>query len=194
MNPKDIKIGYAFTGSFCTIGKSMVCLEQMVKSGADVQPIMSEAVYSTSTRFGNCNDLIKQAEDITGKKVMSKIKETETIGPQNLFDIIVVAPCTGNTIGKLANGINDTCVTMAVKATIRNKKPVVIAVSTNDGLSASAKNIGILLNNKNYFFVPFEQDDAIKKPNSVIANFDMVLPTMLNALEGKQIQPIMLQR
>ena len=134
-------------------------MQQLLDEGADVTPIMSDAVYETDTRFGRAADFIEKAEQMCGKPVMHKISETEIIGPKNLFDILIVAPCTGNTIGKLANGINDTPVTMAVKATIRNSKPIVIAVSTNDGLSGSAKNIGMLLNYKKYFFVPFEQED-----------------------------------
>ena len=159
MELDGVKLGYAFTGSFCTLSKSFDIMQQLLDEGADVTPIMSDAVYETDTRFGRAADFIEKAEQMCGKPVMHKISETEIIGPKNLFDILIVAPCTGNTIGKLANGINDTPVTMAVKATIRNSKPIVIAVSTNDGLSGSAKNIGMLLNYKKYFFVPFEQED-----------------------------------
>lgn len=158
MELKGIRIGYALTGSFCTLSKSFDIMQQFVDEGAVVTPIMSDAVYETDTRFGNANDFITHAEEMCHTKVMHTIVQTETIGPKNLFDILVVAPCTGNTIGKLANGINDTPVTMAVKATIRNSKPIVIAVSTNDGLSGSAKNIGMLMNFKRFFFVPFEQE------------------------------------
>lgn len=159
MELDGVKLGYAFTGSFCTLSKSFDIMQQLLDEGADVTPIMSDAVYETDTRFGRAADFIEKAEQMCGKPVMHKIAETEIIGPKNLFNILIVAPCTGNTIGKLANGINDTPVTMAVKATIRNSKPIVIAVSTNDGLSGSAKNIGMLLNYKKYFFVPFEQED-----------------------------------
>lgn len=158
MELEGLKIGYAFTGSFCTLAKSFDIMQQIIDEGADVTPIMSEAVYSTDTRFGNAADFIQQAEEMCKNKVMHLITETEVIGPKNLLDMLIVAPCTGNTIGKLANGINDTAVTMAVKATVRNAKPIVIAVSTNDGLSGSAKNIGMLLNYKKFFFVPFEQE------------------------------------
>ncbi len=158
MELEGLKIGYAFTGSFCTLAKSFNIMQQIIDEGADVTPIMSDAVYSTDTRFGSAAEFIARAEEMCQKPVMHRITETEVIGPKKLLDILIVAPCTGNTIGKLANGINDTAVTMAVKATIRNEKPIVIAVSTNDGLSGSAKNIGMLLNYKKYFFVPFEQE------------------------------------
>lgn len=158
MELEGLKIGYALTGSFCTLAQSFNIMQQIIDEGADVIPIMSDAVYSTDTRFGTAADFISRAEEMCKNPVMHLITETEVIGPKNLLDMLIVAPCTGNTIGKLANGINDTAVTMAVKATIRNSKPIVIAVSTNDGLSGSAKNIGMLLNYKKYFFVPFEQE------------------------------------
>ncbi len=163
MELNGAKIGYGFTGSFCTLEKSFAEMERLAKLGAEVTPIMSGSVFETDTRFGKAKDFVRRAEDICGRPVMHKITQTELIGPKKLLDIMVVAPCTGNTAGKLANGINDTPVTMAVKATIRNNKPIVIAVSTNDGLWGSAKNIGMLMNYKNYFFVPFEQEP----PNAV---------------------------
>lgn len=158
MELEGLKIGYAFTGSFCTLAKSFDIMQQIIDEGANVVPIMSENVYTTDTRFGKGADFVAMAEEMCKANVMHLITETEVIGPKNMLDMLIVAPCTGNTIGKLANGINDTSVTMAVKATLRNSKPVVIAVSTNDGLSGSAKNIGMLMNYKNYFFVPFEQE------------------------------------
>ncbi len=158
MELEGLKIGYAFTGSFCTLSKSFDIMQQIIDEGADVVPIMSDAVYNTDTRFGTASGFIQRAEEMCKKSVMHLVTETEVIGPKNLLDVLIVAPCTGNTIGKLANGINDTAVTMAVKATIRNSKPIVIATSTNDGLSGSARNIGTLLNYKKYFFVPFEQE------------------------------------
>ena len=191
MELDGIKIGYAFTGSYCTLAKSFDIMHRIIGEGAEVFPIMSENVYYTDTRFGTAESFIKRAEEMCGKSVMHSITETEVIGPENLLDVIVVAPCTGNTLGKLANGVNDTAVTMAVKATVRNGKPVVIAVSTNDGLSGSAKNIGQLLNYKNYFFVPFEQDDSVKKPNSLVAKFNIIVPTVKAALNGEQIQPVL---
>lgn len=191
MEIEGLKIGYAFTGSFCTLAKSFDIMQQIKEEGAEVFPIMSENVYYTDTRFGLAESFIKRAEEICEKKVMHLITETEVIGPKNLLDVLVVAPCTGNTLGKLANGVNDTAVTMAVKATVRNKKPIVIAVSTNDGLSNSAKNIGMLLNYKNFYFVPFEQDDSVKKPNSLVAKFNIIVPTLKMALNGEQIQPVL---
>ncbi len=191
MELKGLKIGYAFTGSFCTLAKSFDIMQQIIDEGAIVTPIMSENVYNTDTRFGTAAEFIAKAEEMCKNPVMHLITETEVIGPKNLLDVLVVAPCTGNTLGKLANGVNDTAVTMAVKATVRNKKPIVIAVSTNDGLSGSAKNIGMLLNYKNFYFVPFEQDDSVKKPNSLVAKFNLVIPTVKLALEGVQIQPVL---
>ena len=191
MELEGLRIGYAFTGSFCTLAKSFEIMQQIIDEGAVVTPVMSENVYGTDTRFGKASDFITRAEEMCKTPVMHLITETEVIGPKNMFDILIVAPCTGNTIGKLANGINDTAVTMAVKATIRNAKPVVIAVSTNDGLSGSAKNIGMLLNYKKFFFVPFEQDDSVKKPNSLVAKFNLILPTVKLALDGVQIQPVL---
>lgn len=163
-----------------------------MNTGADVYPIMSENVYSTDTRFGKCSDFIKQAETLTGKQVIKSVKEAEPIGPKQMFDILVVAPCTGNSLAKLAAGIADSSVTMAVKAHLRNCRPVVIAVSTNDALANAAKNIGMLLNYKNIYFVPFGQDDYIKKPNSLVADMSKVCLTCEYALEGKQLQPLLL--
>lgn len=191
MELEGLKIGYAFTGSFCTLAKSFDIMQQIIDEGAKVTPIMSENVYNTDTRFGKATDFIQRAEEMCKTPVMHLITETEVIGPKNLLDLLIVAPCTGNTLGKLANGINDTAVTMAVKATVRNAKPIVIAVSTNDGLSGSAKNIGMLLNYKKFFFVPFEQDDSVKKPNSLVAKFNLVIPTAKLAMEGTQIQPVL---
>jgi len=188
---EGVKVGYAFTGSFCTLAKSFDIMQQFIDEGAIVTPIMSENVYGTDTRFGKAADFIARAEEMCRIPVMHLVTETEVIGPKNMLDIMVVAPCTGNTLGKLANGINDTAVTMAVKATIRNAKPIVVAVSTNDGLSGSAKNIGMLLNYKNFFFVPFEQDDSVKKPNSLVAKFNLILSTVKMALRGVQIQPVL---
>jgi len=155
---------------------------------------MSENAQKTDTRFGKAQDFIKELEQITGNPLINSIDTAEPIGPKALLDILVIAPCTGNTLGKLANGITDTCVTMAAKAHLRNGRPVVIAVSTNDGLGANAKNIGLLLNTKNIYFVPFGQDDPQKKCNSEVAHMDMIIPTIENALQGKQIQPVLVSR
>jgi len=189
---KDKTIGFAVTGSFCTFKKVMAELADLkIKSGANIVPIMSETAYSTDTRFGPAKDFIAQMEEVTGNKVIHSIKGAEPIGPKNLLDALVIAPCTGNTLGKLAGGITDTSVTMAAKATLRNQKPVIIAVSTNDGLGASGKNIGALLNCKNLYFVPFTQDEPIQKSNSLVADMSKIYDTLSLALSEKQIQPIL---
>lgn len=188
---EGVKVGFALTGSFCTFGKTVPELEKIVAEGADVLPIISEATDKLDTKFGRAEEWKSKIEGITGKKLIKTIVEAEPIGPKSLLDVIVIAPCTGNTLGKLANGITDTPVTMACKAHLRNSKPVVIAIATNDGLGANAKNLGLLLNTKNIYFVPFGQDDPLKKCNSVVAKFELIVPTILEALKGKQIQPLL---
>lgn len=188
---QGVKIGFALTGSFCTFSRIVPEIEKLLIEGADVLPIVSETVDVSDTRFGKADEWKLKIEAITGKKTIKSIIEAEPIGPKGLLDIIVVAPCTGNTLAKIANAVTDTSVTMAVKAHLRNNKPVVIAISTNDGLSANAKNLGLLLNIKNIFFVPFGQDDPIKKGNSLVAKFDMIIPTVMDAMNGKQIQPLL---
>ena len=189
---KGVKVGFALTGSFCTFDKTVPELEKLVAEGADVTPIISEATDKFDTRFGRADEWKTKIEGITGKKLIKTIVDAEPIGPKSLLDIMVVAPCTGNTLGKLANGITDTSVTMACKAHLRNGKPLVIALATNDGLGINAKNLGILLNTKNIYFVPFGQDDPIKKSNSIVAKFDLIIPTILEALKGKQLQPLLI--
>lgn len=191
MTVKGKNIGYAFTGSFCTISETIKEMERLVFLGAEVYPILSYTVAKTDTRFGRADDLRRRIELVTGRDCIDTITLAEPIGPKNLLDLIVVAPCTGNTLSKIANGITDTPVTMAVKAQLRNQKPVVLAIATNDGLGANAKNIGILLSTKNIYFVPFGQDDPEKKNNSLIAKFSMIVPTIELALEGRQIQPLL---
>lgn len=188
----NVRVGFALCGSYCTFAKVIPVIEKLVSEGASVTPIMSENAYSTDTRFGKAEEHIKKIESICNKKVISSIKEAEPIGPKKLLDILIIEPCTGNTLGKLANGITDTSVTMAAKAHLRNNRPILIAVSTNDGLSTSAKNIGILHNQKNIFFVPYSQDDPLTKECSLVANFDKTIVAMHNALENRQIQPIIL--
>ena len=185
------RIAFCVTGSFCTLSKLEKPVTELINMGAYVQPIFSPNVYNTDTRFGKAERWIQSFEKITGNRVWNSILEAEPIGPKNLFDLTIVAPCTGNTLSKLALGITDTAPTMAVKATLRNNKPIVIAVSTNDGLSGSAKNIGQLLNNKNIYFVPFGQDDSIGKPTSLVAHFDKITDTIISAFDMKQIQPIL---
>ena len=188
----NVRVGFALCGSYCTFAKVIPVIEKLVSEGASVTPIMSENAYSTDTIFGKAEEHIKKIESICNKKIISSIKEAEPIGPKKLLDILIIEPCTGNTLGKLANGITDTSVTMAAKAHLRNNRPVLIAVSTNDGLSTSAKNIGILHNQKNIFFVPYSQDDPLTKECSLVANFDKTIVAMHNALENRQIQPIIL--
>lgn len=191
MRLKGLKIGFAITGSFCTFDKVIPQIVKLTEEGAEVFPIISETVDKTDTRFGTAEELKIKLEGITGKKIIRNIVEAEPIGPQSILDLIVVAPCTGNTAAKLANAITDTSVTMAVKAHLRNQKPVVIAISTNDGLGNNAKNISNLINMKNIYFVPFRQDDPDKKSNSLVAEMDLIIPTIINALKGKQLQPIL---
>lgn len=178
------------TGSFCTLSQVMPQVAKMVSAGAKVVPIISEMVNETDTRFGRAEEWKERLYDITGCHPLVGVKETEPIGPKGLLDLLVVAPCTGNTLGKLATGITDGGVTMAVKAHLRNQRPVVIAVSTNDGLSGAAKNIGALLNMKHIFFVPFGQDDPVGKPRSLVAQMGLIFDTAALALNGEQIQPI----
>ncbi|MGN1081507.1 MAG: dipicolinate synthase subunit B [Acutalibacteraceae bacterium] len=187
---QKLKLGYAFCGSFCTFKRSIEVLKSVCDEFETVVPVMSAAAYNTDTRFGKAEDFRREIEEITKNKIISAISEAEPIGPKNLLDALIIAPATGNTIAKLANGITDTSVTMAAKATLRNEKPVIICVSTNDALSNSAKNIGALLNMRGVYFVPLRQDDCKKKPRSVVADFDLIIPTVNHALKGEQIQPI----
>lgn len=189
---EGLKIGFCITGSFCTIDKVIPEMEKLVKSGNIVYPIFSGAVAETDTRFGRAKDFIDSTYNITGKKPMSEIKQVEPIGPKKMLDVLVIAPCTGNTLAKIANGVADTSVTLAVKSHLRNNAPVVVAVSTNDGLGANAKNIGCLLARKNIYFVPFSQDDCIEKENSLVARFESVSKTIEFSMLGKQIEPILL--
>lgn len=187
MNKK--KIGFALCGSFCTFREVIDELEKMTDT-YDITPIMSFNASSLDTRFGRALDFIEELERICGREVIQTIQEAEPIGPNEMFDLLVVAPCTGNTAAKLANGVTDTPVTMAVKSHLRGAKPVVLAVSTNDALSGSAKNLGTLLNTKHYYFVPVQQDNPNKKPNSLVARFDLLRETIESALEEKQLQPL----
>lgn len=191
---KGVRVGFAITGSFCTFDKTIPQIENLVNEGADIFPIISESVNDLDTRFGRAEDLKNKLLLITGKKPINTIVDAEPIGPKALLDILVIAPCTGNTIAKIANAITDGTVTMACKAHLRNMRPVVIAVSTNDGLGTNAKNIGILLNMKNIYMVPFGQDDPLKKCTSLVADFNLIMPSILSALQNSQIQPILIQK
>jgi dipicolinate synthase subunit B len=190
---EGVRVGFAITGSFCTLAKTVPQVEVLVNEGAVVTTILSDSVNNYDTRFGTAEDLKNKLQVITGRKPLTTIVEAEPIGPKALLDILVIAPCTGNTIAKIASAITDGPVTMACKAHLRNMRPVVIAVSTNDGLSANARNIGVLLNTKNIYMVPFGQDDPIKKCTSLVADFDQILPTVLGALQNNQMQPILIR-
>ena len=189
----NLKVGYAMCGSFCTLKRAVEEIKVLQEKDFDIYPIMSPITYSTDTRFGKAADFIGEVEEICGKKIISTVKEAEPIGPKGLLDVLVISPCTGNTLGKIANGITDSSVSMAAKAHLRNGRPLVLTIATNDALSASAKNIGSLMNTKNVYFVPFGQDDAFKKPTSLISDFSLIYDTVISALDGKQLQPILLK-
>ena len=192
MNLEGKKIGFVITGSFCTFRKTIDELKKIVKLGAKVVPIMSENSYTLDTKFGKAQDFIDEIEEITGKKILHTIQEVEPIGPKDMLDIMVVAPATGNTMAKLANDIIDGPAVMAVKSHLRRERPVVIGISTNNGLSGAGENIGKLLNMKHYFFVPFRQDNPITKPRSLVFDHTYLIKTIEQALENEQIQPILL--
>lgn len=191
MKFENLTVGFAVTGSFCTLKKTISHIRDLTENGANVIPIMSEITYNTDTRFGKAEDFISEIKSITGNEIITSIKGAEPIGPKNILDALVIAPCTGNTLSKIALGMTDSCVAMAAKANLRNENPLVIAVSTNDGLGASAQNIARLMNAKNVYFVPFGQDDAVKKPNSLVADMSKIADTLDFALSGRQIQPIL---
>ena len=189
---EKIRLGFAVCGSFCTFKRVLEELEKLAKE-YDITPIMSSGAAFTDTRFGKAEDLRRRITEICGKEPITTIAGAEPIGPQALLDVLVIEPCTGNTLGKLANGITDTAVTMAAKAHLRNGRPVVLAVSTNDALGASARNIGTLMNAKNIYFVPMRQDAPQGKPASVVANFAKTGAAIKAALEGKQVQPVLVK-
>lgn len=184
------RLGFALCGSFCTFKAALAELEVLAKE-YDVTPIMSGGAAHTDTRFGKAEDFCRRIAEICRKEPITTIAKAEPIGPKALLDVLVIEPCTGNTLGKLANGITDTAVTMAAKAHLRNGRPVVLAVSTNDALGASARNIGTLMNSKNIYFVPMRQDSPDGKPASVVADFSFTDAAIKAALEGKQLQPML---
>lgn len=190
MNFEGINIGYALTGSFCTFKETIEQIKKLVELKATIYPVFSFNSQNIDTRFGKAQDFMNQVEEITGNKIIKTIQQAEPIGPKNHLDAFVIAPCTGNTIAKLNNGICDTPVLMAAKAHIRNNKPLVIAISTNDALGANMENIGGMINKKNIYFVPFGQDDYVKKPKSIVAHFEQIPQTIYASLKGEQIQPI----
>ncbi len=187
-----IRLGFAMCGSFCTFKLVLEELERLAKD-YDITPIMSQGAAFTDTRFGKAEDFRRRVAEICGREPITTIADAEPIGPRALLDVLVIEPCTGNTLGKLANGITDTPVTMAAKAHLRNGRPVVLAVSTNDALGASARNIGTLMNAKNIFFVPMRQDSPRGKPASLVADFSETAAAIKSALEGRQTQPLLLQ-
>lgn len=192
MSLKGLNMGLCMCGSFCTLSDVIDEIEKLSKLGVNIYPVMSYNSGLTDTKFGNAKDIRNKIEELSGNKIINSIEGAEPIGPENKFDVMVVAPCTGNTMAKLNNGITDTPVTMAVKAHLRNNKPVVIALATNDALGVTLKNIGGLIIRKNIYFVPFGQDNFEKKPLSMIADFKKIKETVEFALEGKQIQPLIL--
>lgn len=191
MDIKGKKIGIALTGSFCTFEKMFQELQKLRDAGADIYPIMSDASQTIESRFGKPDIYVTKIKKITGKDPIVSIPGAEPIGPKAYLDVLAILPCTGNTAAKLANGITDTPVLMAAKAHMRNNKPLVISISTNDGLGMNLKNIGLLCNSKNIYFVPFGQDNYQTKPNSLVAHVELLIPTLEMALEHKQYQPIL---
>lgn len=189
----DKTVGFAICGSFCTHQRALSCLERLVRQYTQVIPIVSEISATTDTRFGTAGDLLATVERLCGRPAIRSVFEAEPIGPKGLLDLLIIAPCTGNTLSKMAAGITDSCVTMAAKAHLRNARPIVVCVASNDGLSGSAPALGQLLMRKNLYFVPFGQDDPVNKPTSLIADFDRVDETARLALQGHQLQPVLLR-
>lgn len=185
------RIGFALTGSFCTLAQVMPQLEKLVAAGALVTPIVSEAVANLDTRFGKAAEWLEKLEEITGQVPLDTIVAVEPIGPKKLLDLLIIAPCTGNTMAKLALGITDSAVLMAAKAQLRNERPLLLAISTNDALSGNAGQLGKLLNKPNIYFLPFSQDDPVHKPNSLVAQLDLLMESTKLALEGQQLQPVL---
>ena len=185
-----MNIGFALCGSFCTYERVFPVMRQLAENHK-VTPIFSQAAATLDSRFGTSAEFLAKAEEICGAPPLLTVPDVEPVGPKKLFDILIIAPCTGNTLAKLAHSIADSPVTMAAKSHLRNGRPVLVAVSTNDALSGAAENIGRLLNRKHYYFVPFGQDDPVNKPNSMVAHFEMIPKAMEAALEGQQIQPIL---
>lgn len=192
MNLKNKNIGFCMTGSFCTFKNIILQMKELKKEDANIIPIMSYKAYKIDTQYGKSKDYIKQIEEVTKNKIINNIEDANLLGIKNKTDIMIIAPCTGNTLAKLSVGICDTPVLIAAKFHLRNNNPLVIAPSTNDGLSINAENIGKLLNTKNYFFVPFRQENPITKPRSIVFDHRYIVKTLEYALDGQQIQPILL--
>ena len=185
-------LGYAFCGSFCTHSLALAQLRELRRANYEVQPIMSETVYATDTRFGKAQDLRDEVETICGRPIVHTIVDAEPLGPRNPMDALIVCPCTGNTLAKIANGITDTAVCMAVKAHLRCDKPLVLSLASNDALSANLKNIATLLSRKQVYFVPMRQDDPVSKPHSLVADFSLLSKTLQAAFEGRQYRRLFL--
>ncbi|HZK23766.1 MAG TPA: dipicolinate synthase subunit B [Oscillospiraceae bacterium] len=192
MRLKDKKIGFGITGSHCTLEPILPEIDRLIKEGAEVYPVISPAIDFTDTRFGDAIEWKTKLVKATGRKLINSIVGVEPLGPSKLLAAYVIAPCTGNTLAKIANGITDTAVLMGAKAHLRNQRPLIVAISTNDGLGLNAKNISTLLIAKNVYLVPFGQDQPFTKPNSLIAKMELLVPTILAALEGRQLQPLLI--
>lgn len=190
MNLEGKRIGFAMCGSFCTFSRCFDALEKLLEMGCEIIPIASFNAYTLNTRFGNAAEHIARLENMCGRHVIHTIEDAEPIGPKKMTDIMLVANCTGNTLAKLAASITDTPVTMAVKSHIRNQKPVLLNIATNDALAGSAKNIFTLMNYKNYYFVPMGQDDCRNKPNSLMSDFSLIPAAISEALDNRQLQPV----
>ena len=187
---KDLRVGFAICGSFCTFSRVITELEKLAEKGYDITPIMSNAAATIDTRFGKAEDFKERIKKATGKDIITTIDNAEPIGPKKLLDVLIIAPCTGNTLGKLASGIADTSVTLAAKSHLRNSRPIIIAPSTNDAMGTSYRSIGILKNSKHIYIVPMVQDDIVNKPNSLVSDFTLIEETMQKALSGQQLMPL----
>lgn len=194
MTMKGKNIGFALTGSHCTYQEIWPQVERLKEAGAEIYPIASEAAAQTETRFGIGSEIIAHFAELTGRGVITTIVDAEPLGPAKILDCLIVAPCTGNTCAKLANAITDTVVLMAAKTQMRNGKPLILAISTNDALGLNAKNIGLLFSTPGVFFVPFGQDNPQEKPRSLVADMNLILPTIENALQNRQLQPVLIER
>ncbi len=192
-NLNELNLGVALCGSFCTFAKTIALIEELVNKGINVFPIMSFNAYNTSTRFGDQADVVYKIEALTNKSIIHTIVDAEPMGPKGILDALLIAPCTGNTLAKMTYGVTDTPVLLAAKSLMRNGKPIIIALATNDGVGANLKNIGHMINKKDVYFVPLGQDDTIKKPYSLVADFSKTLFTIELALDHTQIQPFFIQ-
>ena len=191
MQLAGLRVGFGLTGSYCTIPDVIPEMKRLRAEGAEIFPIVSPPIFKTDTRFGKGEDIRRTIIEVTGREAWQTIVEVEPIGPKKLFDIMVVAPCTGTTLAKLALGISDTPVTLACKAQLRNNRPVVLAIATNDGLGANLMNLGLMFNRRGIYFVPFGQDDPEGKPKSLVAKLELLMPTVVHALQGEQLQPVL---